>query len=155
MIDEYKCLNKQRIFEYFVKFITYILTLHVYEFQSIVIRPNRFYRFISIFTGIFEFLADLCLCLGAWKASVMLHNYMTANVFRNPMRFFDATPTGRILSRFSSDVEVVDKLSQQISDTVYCLMDVRAIFVIYTFFFTLSAVLIWLLSKLYGLYCNN
>lgn len=87
-------------------------------------RPNRHYRLFSIFTGIFEFLADLCLCLGAWKASVMLHNYMATNILRNPMRFFDATPTGRILSRFSSDVEVVDNLSQQISDTVYCFMDV-------------------------------
>lgn len=92
--------------------------------SMVLARPNRYYRFFSIFTGIFEFLADLCLCLGAWKASVMLHNYMTANVFRNPMRFFDATPTGRILSRFASDVEVVDKLSQQISDTVYCFLDV-------------------------------
>lgn len=88
----------------------------------------------SIFTGIFEFLADLCLCLGAWKASVLLHNYMTTNVFRNSMRFFDATPIGRILSRFSSDVEVVDKLSQQISDTVYCFMDVRFIYFIKYYF---------------------
>jgi len=52
---------------------------------------------------------------------------MAANVFRNPMKFFDATPTGRILSRFSGDVEVVDTLSQQLSDTVYCFMDVRVI----------------------------
>lgn len=93
-----------------------------------LLRPNRNYRFFSIFTGLFEFLADLCLCLGAWRASVMLHNYMAANVFRNPMKFFDATPTGRILSRFSGDVEVVDKLSQQLSDTIYCFMDVGAFF---------------------------
>lgn len=90
--------------------------------------PNRNYRFFSIFTGLFEFFADLCLCLGAWMASVFLHNYMAANVFRNPMQFFDATPTGRILSRFSADIEVVDTLSQQLSDTVYCFMDVRVIF---------------------------
>jgi len=55
---------------------------------------------------------------------------MAANIFRNPMKFFDATPTGRILSRFSADVEVVDTLSQQLSDTVYCFMDVRVIFFI-------------------------
>jgi len=96
--------------------------------------PNRNDRFFSIFTGLFEFLADLCLCLGAWMASVFLHNYMAANVFRNPMKFFDATPTGRILSRFSGDVEVVDSLSQQLSDTVYCFMDVCVIFfLLYTF----------------------
>jgi ABC-type multidrug transport system fused ATPase/permease subunit len=96
------------------------------------------HRLFSIFTGLFEFFADLCLCLGAWKASVMLHNYMAGNVFRNPMRFFDATPTGRILSRFSSDVEVIDNLSQQISDTVYCFMDVRYIFFHYVYLLTVS-----------------
>lgn len=80
-------------------------------------------------------MADLCLCLGTWKASVVMHNYMTANVFRNPMKLFDATPIGRILSRFSTDVEVVDNLSQQISDTVYCLMDVCFIF-----FLTLASI---------------
>lgn len=100
----------------------------------VLLRPNRNYRLFSIFTGLFEFLADLCLCLGAWRASVILHNYMAANVFRNPMKFFDATPTGRILSRFSGDVEVVDKLSQQLSDTIYCFMDVRAFFIFFFLF---------------------
>lgn len=104
--------------------ITYYI-LHILNYSSRVLSPpNRYYRLFSIFSGIFEFLADLCLCLGAWKASVMLHKYMATNIFRNPMKFFDSTPTGRILSRFSSDVEVVDNLSQQISDTVYCFMDV-------------------------------
>ncbi|XP_025410477.1 multidrug resistance-associated protein 1 isoform X2 [Sipha flava] len=91
------------------------------------------YGLLGFGQGLFEFFADLCLCLGAWKASVMLHNYMAGNVFRNPMRFFDATPTGRILSRFSSDVEVIDNLSQQISDTVYCFMDVIGTLVVISY----------------------
>ncbi|CAH1713407.1 multidrug resistance-associated protein 1 isoform X3 [Aphis gossypii] len=91
------------------------------------------YGLLGFGQGLFEFFADLCLCLGAWRASVMLHNYMAANVFRNPMKFFDATPTGRILSRFSGDVEVVDKLSQQLSDTIYCFMDVTGTLVVISY----------------------
>lgn len=106
-----------------------VLIMYIYSIFTLVLLPlgSTDHRLFSIFTGLFEFFADLCLCLGAWKASVMLHNYMAGNVFRNPMRFFDATPTGRILSRFSSDVEVIDHLYQQISDTIYCFMDVRFI----------------------------
>lgn len=48
------------------------------------------------------------------------------------MRLFDTTPIGRILSRFSSDVEVVDKLYQQLSDTLYCFVDVYLIFINYS-----------------------
>lgn len=114
-----KYLFNLRIFDYMYLFYGSMVLLPLV--------PIGDHRLFSIFTGIFEFLADLCLCLGAWKASVMLHNYMAGNVFRNPMRFFDATPTGRILSRFASDVEIVDSLSQQISDTVYCFTDVRVI----------------------------
>lgn len=94
----------------------------------------------------FEFWADLCLCLGAWKASVIMHNYMAANIFRNPMRFFDATPIGRILSRFSSDVEVVDQLYQQLSDTIYCFMDVRVFLIIIMFFLMLFRYVFFLCS---------
>ncbi|VVC43741.1 Hypothetical protein CINCED_3A019450 [Cinara cedri] len=107
------------------------------------------YGLLGFGQGIFEFLADLCLCLGAWKASVMLHNYMTANIFRNPMRFFDATPTGRILSRFSSDVEVVDKLSQQLSDTVYCFMDVIGTLVVISYSTPIFTVVIVPIGILY------
>lgn len=37
-----------------------------------------------------------------------LHSRMLSNVLRAPMMFFDTTPSGRIVNRFSSDVAVVD-----------------------------------------------
>ncbi|XP_055866421.1 multidrug resistance-associated protein 1-like isoform X2 [Biomphalaria glabrata] len=42
------------------------------------------------------------------RAAGTLHNHMLANVLRSPMSFFDTTPSGRIMNRFSGDVETVD-----------------------------------------------
>ena len=42
------------------------------------------------------------------KAAGILHASMLSNIMRSPMSFFDTTPSGRIINRFSSDVAVVD-----------------------------------------------
>lgn len=48
-------------------------------------------------------------------------------MFRVPLVFMDVTPTGRIISRFSKDIDVLDNtLPGEISDLVYCFGDVRA-----------------------------
>jgi len=47
------------------------------------------------------------------------------NVLRAPMTMFDTTPVGRILSRFSKDVESVDqKMPQVINDCIWCAFEV-------------------------------
>ncbi|MFD4636179.1 ATP-binding cassette domain-containing protein [Lentzea sp. NPDC058436] len=42
------------------------------------------------------------------RAGMTLHSSMTARVLRAPMSFFDRTPSGRVLTRFSSDIETID-----------------------------------------------
>ncbi|PHH83725.1 hypothetical protein CDD82_3799 [Ophiocordyceps australis] len=44
------------------------------------------------------------------EASRKLHERMAVAIFRSPMSFFDTTPTGRILNRFSSDIYRVDEV---------------------------------------------
>lgn len=44
------------------------------------------------------------------EASRKLHERMATAIFRSPMSFFDVTPAGRILNRFSSDVYRVDEM---------------------------------------------
>ena len=38
------------------------------------------------------------------RAARLLHEDMLVNVFKSPMSFFDTTPIGRILNRFSRDI---------------------------------------------------
>ncbi|KAK4252067.1 hypothetical protein C7999DRAFT_37047 [Corynascus novoguineensis] len=44
------------------------------------------------------------------EASRKLHERMATAIFRSPMSFFDVTPAGRILNRFSSDIYRVDEV---------------------------------------------
>ncbi|PVD27631.1 hypothetical protein C0Q70_12797 [Pomacea canaliculata] len=43
-------------------------------------------------------------------ASKNLHSRLLARVLRSPMVFFDTTPVGRIINRFSRDIEAIDNI---------------------------------------------
>ncbi|KAH1001745.1 hypothetical protein HUJ04_005722 [Dendroctonus ponderosae] len=53
------------------------------------------------------------------SASINLHNNMFSKIVHAPMRFFNLNPSGRILNRFSKDINMVDEyLPVTLSDTV-------------------------------------
>ncbi|KXN65309.1 hypothetical protein CONCODRAFT_53624, partial [Conidiobolus coronatus NRRL 28638] len=45
---------------------------------------------------------------GSLKASRYLHDSMLNKILRAPVRFFDTTPIGRIVNRFSKDIQCID-----------------------------------------------
>lgn len=91
-----------------------------------------FSKLIFLFPAFFKICTDLVPRLGCWYAAVRLHNYLLTNIVRLPSNFFDVTPTGRILSRFSKDIDVVDSsLAPLICDFVICALEVKKI--LYTF----------------------
>ncbi|EEB06300.1 metal resistance protein YCF1 [Schizosaccharomyces japonicus yFS275] len=74
-----------------------------------------FYLFVYFGLGLaFCFLiavANVILTVyGTLRASHHLHDSMLKAVLRAPMSFFETTPTGRILNRFSSDVYRIDEV---------------------------------------------
>lgn len=51
---------------------------------------------------------------GAARASTTLHADLLTRVTRAPVRYFDTTPTGRILNRFAKDIRLVDSALPQV-----------------------------------------
>lgn len=59
------------------------------------------------------------------EAGRYLHNAMLKSILGAPIRFFDSTPVGRILQRFSRDVESVDVYLQWTFDSaVHCFLQI-------------------------------
>lgn len=48
--------------------------------------------------------------MGSVQAARSLHQALLHNKMRSPQAFFDTTPSGRILNRFSKDVHVIDEV---------------------------------------------
>ncbi|QRV83260.1 ABC transporter [Ceratobasidium sp. AG-Ba] len=53
-------------------------------------------------------LSQIPSIMSTLRASRLLYEKMLRSVLRSPSRFFDKTPSGRILNRFSSDVDTID-----------------------------------------------
>ncbi|KAI7750666.1 hypothetical protein M8C21_029510, partial [Ambrosia artemisiifolia] len=66
------------------------------------------YTFVSTTSMLFVSLRSLFATLLGLKASKAFFHKFTDSVFAAPMVFFDSTPVGRILTRVSSDLSVID-----------------------------------------------
>lgn len=75
---------------------------------------------LSLFLSVYSFLTvcsisfyTILMCLGysivRIRASEILHSEFVSKILRMPMSFFDTTPLGRILNRFSGDITTIDE----------------------------------------------
>ncbi|XP_044251201.1 ATP-binding cassette sub-family C member 3 isoform X17 [Drosophila takahashii] len=63
------------------------------------------FGFGQVITG---YVSTLILSLGCVYSARLMHNVLLSATFRWPMEMFDITPLGRIVNRFSKDVETID-----------------------------------------------
>lgn len=90
------------------------------HFNSIQITP---YFFFPVITAIGS---ELLPQIGFIHATIKIHNALLHNTFRQPMQFFDTNPVGRVLSRFSGDIDTLDNdLPWDFTETLLCIMEVN------------------------------
>lgn len=66
------------------------------------------YFFIGIMQVIFIACGWLSIVFGCLRASRTLHERLLNSIIHAPMYFFDCTPLGRIMNRFSRDIDIFD-----------------------------------------------
>ncbi|KAL2322775.1 hypothetical protein Fmac_027154 [Flemingia macrophylla] len=66
------------------------------------------YVALAIGSSIFTFVRAFLAVIAGYKTATVLFNKMHLCVFRAPISFFDATPSGRILNRASTDQSTLD-----------------------------------------------
>ncbi|KAG7275222.1 hypothetical protein CRUP_034812 [Coryphaenoides rupestris] len=68
------------------------------------------YASLGIAQGILVMMSSFTLAMGNIGAARKLHYNMLSNKFRTPQSFYDTTPLGRLINRFSKDIYVIDEV---------------------------------------------
>ncbi|XP_010618468.1 canalicular multispecific organic anion transporter 2 isoform X1 [Fukomys damarensis] len=68
------------------------------------------YATLGLLQGVLVMLAAFTMAMGAVQAARLLHHTLLQNKMRSPQSFYDTTPSGRILNRFSKDIHVIDEV---------------------------------------------
>ena len=66
------------------------------------------YALLGFLQCLFTLFANLSFMIMLLKATKLMHNRMLHSVLRAPLRFFESTPTGRILNRFTTDIKATE-----------------------------------------------
>ncbi|NXX57592.1 MRP3 protein, partial [Scopus umbretta] len=68
------------------------------------------YAALGLLQGLIVLICSFTLAMGGINAARTLHAALLENKFRTPQSFYDTTPTGRIINRFSKDIFVIDEV---------------------------------------------
>ena len=67
------------------------------------------YAALGVGQGLFMLLESYLLAYGSIAASQLFHDTLLKNILRCPMSFFETVPMGRIVNRFSKDINIIDE----------------------------------------------
>ena len=73
-------------------------------------RDLGIYGGLGFSQALFILTACFVQAFGSVKASRSLHQGLLDNVLHSPMAFIESTPLGRIVNRFSKDIDMIDDL---------------------------------------------
>jgi ATP-binding cassette subfamily C (CFTR/MRP) protein 1 len=82
------------------------------------------YAILGIIELVLKFGNDLTYFFRCAQASKVVHKNLLNNVLKSPMKFFDTNPIGRIVNRFTSDLDTMDQMIPfALMDFIWCLME--------------------------------
>ncbi len=73
-------------------------------------RDLGIYGGLGFSQAVFILIACFVQAFGSVMASRKLHHELLINILHSPMTFFETTPLGRIVNRFSKDIDIIDDL---------------------------------------------
>ncbi|KAF9914536.1 hypothetical protein BX616_008097 [Lobosporangium transversale] len=89
------------------------------EFSTLAYKPSKELGDLNYYLGIYALLSALYIVTimcrqavqykGSLDASRSIHRRLLSQILNSPVRFFDTTPLGRIMNRFTKDIETVDQ----------------------------------------------
>ncbi|XP_078381051.1 multidrug resistance-associated protein 1-like isoform X2 [Oculina patagonica] len=108
------------------------------------------YGGIGLGQGLFTFLVSISITFGSMIASRRLHHRLLVNIMHSPMSFFDTTPLGRIVNRFSKDLYTIDDtIPRAMTDFLWCCLDVIGMIVAISYATPLFLAVLPLLGAFY------
>ena len=88
------------------------------------------YSALSFGEAMFQIVRDVVFYLRCATAAKLIHEALLNGVIRSPMQFFDTNPLGRIINRFSSDIDTMEMMIPfQLADFIWCLFEVITTFI--------------------------
>ncbi|OAQ30094.1 hypothetical protein K457DRAFT_73774, partial [Linnemannia elongata AG-77] len=107
--------------------------------------------FIIAFVLLSALVTYFAMVLAIVRAAKRLHERLLDKVLRLPMSFFDTTPLGRIVNRFSSDILSVDEMIPwNVFHTVICTFSVLATMIVIALNTPIFLVIVPFLVIIYG-----
>ncbi|KAG0307031.1 hypothetical protein BGZ98_001224 [Dissophora globulifera] len=108
------------------------------------------YALISIGASAAHILQTVIVLYGSLRAARLLYRKLLLSVVRAPLRFFDTTPVGRIMNRFSKDFETVDgSIAGNCSQLLSLIMSVSSIIIVLAYITPLFVVVAATISVAY------
>ncbi|KAI8599639.1 P-loop containing nucleoside triphosphate hydrolase protein [Dissophora ornata] len=108
------------------------------------------YALISIGASFAHIMQTVIVLYGSLRAARLLYKKLLMSVVRAPLRFFDTTPVGRIMNRFSKDFETVDgSIAGNCSQLMSLIMSVSSIIIVLAYITPLFVVVAACISVAY------
>ena len=99
------------------------------------------YAALGVATAVLTFLYSVAVAVGGTQASKVMLRQSMWRVLRAPMSFFDTTPLGRIINRFSKDVDIMDNtLTDALRMFSFTMAMVVAVFILIIAYFPYFAI---------------